>query len=72
MLNIVQIIFYIVSSIAILAVGVLLAIMIYYLICIFRDTKDITKDINHTYHKAKGNIKKIISKFNKKYEKENK
>lgn len=72
MLIISQTIFYLVSSVAILVVGVLLVIMIYYLICILRDTRNITDDINHTYHKTKKSIKKIINSIigNKKYEKD--
>jgi predicted PurR-regulated permease PerM len=72
MLIISQTIFYLVSSVAILVVGVLLVIMIYYLICILRDTRNITDDINNTYHKTKKSIKKIINSItgNKKYEKD--
>jgi len=72
MLIISQTIFYLVSSVAILVVGALLVIMIYYLICILRDTRNITDDINHTYHKTKKSIKKIINSItgNKKYEKD--
>ncbi len=72
MLIISQTIFYLVSSVAILVVGVLLVIMIYYLICILRDTRNITDDISHTYHKTKKSIKKIINSItgNKKYEKD--
>ena len=58
-----QTIFYLVSSVAIIVVGVLLVIMIYYLICILRDTRNISDDITHTYHKTKRSIKKIISSF---------
>jgi len=58
--------FYLVSSIAILVVGVLLVIVMYYLICILRDTRNISSDINETYKKVKRNIKKIISLFSKK------
>ncbi|HCY17895.1 MAG: hypothetical protein UR62_C0012G0017 [Candidatus Nomurabacteria bacterium GW2011_GWF2_35_12] len=61
-----QTIFYIVSSIAIIVVAVLLAIVIYYLICILRNTRNISDDITHTYHKTKKNIKKIINSFNSK------
>lgn len=60
-----QTIFYLVSSIAILVVGVLLVIVMYYLICILRDTRNISDDISQTYNKFKKNIKKIISSFNK-------
>jgi hypothetical protein len=45
---------------------VLLVIMIYYLICILRNTRNISDDITHTYHKTKRNIKKIINLFNNK------
>lgn len=65
MLPVVQTIFYAVSSIAIIVVGVLLAIMIYYLICILRNTRNISDDITHTYHKTKRSIKKIINSLTK-------
>lgn len=64
-LSIIQTIFYAVSSIAIIVVGMLLVIMIYYLICILRNTRNISDDIAHSYHKTKGKIKKIINSFNK-------
>lgn len=41
----------------------MLGIVIYYLICILKDTKSITDDLSHTYHKAKNHVKKIISSF---------
>ena len=65
-LTVIQTIFYAVSSIAIIVVGVLLVIVIYYLICILRNTRNISDDITHTYHKTKGKIKKIINSFNNK------
>ncbi len=61
-----QTIFYIVSSVAILVIGVLLVVVIYYLISILRDTKNITDDVSYTYNKAKKKWKKIINSFNKK------
>lgn len=64
-LTTIQTIFYAVSSIAIIVVGVLLVIVIYYLICILRNTRNITEDLNHTYHKTKGKIKKIINSLTK-------
>lgn len=72
MLAISQTIFYIVSSVAIIVIGVMLGILIYYLICIFRNTRNISDDINHTYHKAKRSVKKIINSItgNKNHEKE--
>jgi len=63
MLMISQTIFYLVSSIAIIVVGVLLVVVLYYLICILRDTRNITDDISQTYNKIKKNIKKVISSF---------
>ena len=66
MLIVSQTIFYIVSSVAILVVGVSLVIVMYYLICILRDTRNISSDINETYKKVKRKIKKIISLFSKK------
>jgi hypothetical protein len=64
MLIISQTIFYLVSSLTIIVVGILLVIVIYYLICILRDTRNITDDISQTYTKTKRHIKKIISLFN--------
>ena len=74
MLVISQTIFYIVSSIAIIVVGVMLVILVYYLICIVRNTRNISDDINHTYNKVKRNIKKIINSItkNKKHEEKDK
>lgn len=72
MLTVVQTIFYLVSSIAIMVIGVLLVVVIYYLIGILKDTRNITDDITNTYHKTKKNVKKIISSFNKNYDKEKK
>ncbi len=66
MLVISQTIFYLVSSVAIIAVGVLLVIVMYYLICILRDTRNITDDVSETYNKIKKNIKKIINSLTKK------
>lgn len=66
MLIISQTIFYLVSSIAILAVGTLLVIVMYYLICILKDTRNITDDVSQTYHKIKKSIKKIISSITNK------
>ena len=66
-----QTIFYIVASIAILVVGALLVIVIYYFISILKNTRNITEDINLTYHKTKKSVKKFISSFTKKkYEKD--
>ena len=66
MLVISQTIFYLVSSIAIIAVGVLLVIVMYYLICILRDTRNITDDVSQTYSKVKKSILKIINSLTKK------
>ena len=66
MLIISQTIFYLVSSVAIIAVGVLLVIVMYYLICILRDTRNITDDVSQTYNKVKKSIKKIINSLTKK------
>ena len=63
-----QTVFYIVSSLAIIVVGVLLAIVIYYLICILRNTRNISDDITETYTKTKKNIKNIISSLSPKKE----
>lgn len=56
-----QTIFYIISSVAMLAVGTLLVIVMYYFICILKDTRNITEDVNKTYSKFKKSFKKIIS-----------
>lgn len=71
MLIIVQTIFYTVSSIAIIVIGVMLGILIYYLIGILRNTRNLSDDITHTYYKTKKSIKNIISSlsFRKKNEK---
>lgn len=61
--NIIQSIFYLVSSITIIIIGIMVGIMIYYLIGILRDTRNITEDINHSYHKTKKSISKIINSF---------
>ena len=66
MLIISQTIFYLVSSVAIIAVGVLLVIVMYYLICILRDTRNITDDVSQTYNKVKKSIKKIINSLSSK------
>ena|SRR3989344_8874476 len=55
-----QTIFYFVSSFAVIIVGILLIVTIYYLICILRDTRNIFDDFNWTYK----NIKTIVKKFN--------
>ena len=72
MLIISETIFYLVSSITIIVIGVMLGILLYYLICIFKNTRNISNDLKDTYDKIKRNIKKIISSFsrNKKHEKE--
>ena len=75
MLAISQTIFYLVSSIVIIVVGVMLGILIYYLICIIKNTRNISDDVSHTYNKIKRNIIKIINSFSKSkktYEEKNK
>ena len=64
-----QTIFYIVSSVTIIVIGVFLGVMIYYIICILRNTSDLSKDVIHTYNRAKRGINKVISSFSKKYSK---
>jgi len=61
-----QTIFYLASSIAIIVIGVLIVIVIYYLICILRNTRDISDDISQTYNKTRKSIKKIVDLFGKK------
>ncbi len=60
-----QTVFYIVSSIAIVALGAFLLIAIYQLIRILRNTREVSDDVTETYHKTKKKIKKVISSFNK-------
>jgi hypothetical protein len=54
-----QTIFYLLASVVILAVGLLLVILLYYLIVTFRNTRDLSKDISHSYFKFKGFIETI-------------
>ena len=61
-----QTIFYLASSIAIIVIRVLIVIVIYYLICILRNTRDISDDISQTYNKTRKSIKKIVDLFGKK------
>lgn len=58
--------FYIISSVAILAVGVALVIVLYYLICILRDTRNLSQDLKHVFHKTKNRLKKAITSISKK------
>jgi hypothetical protein len=66
MLIIFQTIFYIVSSIAIIVIGVMLGILIYYLICIFKNTRNISNDLNKMLDKIKKSIIRVINSFSKK------
>ena len=53
----------------------MLGILIYYLICIIKNTRNISDDVSHTYNKIKRNIIKIINSFSKSkktYEEKNK
>jgi len=61
-----QTIFYIVASLAIVVVAILLGVMIYYLICILRNTRDISEDVTHTYKRTKRGIESIINKVMRK------
>ena len=56
-----QTIFYMVSSIAILALGLLLSLAAYHLIRILKNTRDVSEDLSKTYAKAKRGVQKIIS-----------
>lgn len=60
-----QTIFYIVSSIAILALGSFLLIAIYQLICILKNTRDVSEDITKIYTKTKRRVTKVISSLTK-------
>jgi len=70
-LTIIQTIFYLLSSIAILAVGIMVVIVLYYLLGILRNTKHVSDDLTETYTRTKRHIKKIINSVtkNKKNEK---
>jgi len=65
-LTIIQSIFYLVSSIVVIVIGVLVGIVIYYLISILRNTRNISDDIIETYTKTKKSIKKITNLLSKK------
>ena len=56
-----QTVFYIVSSVAIIAIGAALFYAIWELIGILRKTRDVSEDLSLTYAKAKKGVKKIIS-----------
>lgn len=60
-----QTIFYIVSSIAILALGGFLLIAIYQLICILKNTRDVSEDITKIYTKTQRRVTKVISSLTK-------
>ena len=60
-LIIIQTIFYLLASIAMVAVGILLCIAIYYLVCILRNTRNVAEDVSHTYNRTKKSINDIIS-----------
>ena len=62
-----QTIFYIISSVAILALGILLSFAAYHLVRILKDTRDISNDLSHAYKRTK---KKIISLISPKNDKE--
>ncbi len=56
-----QTVFYIVSSLAIAVVAVLLGVVIYYLVGILRNARNLSEDISQTYLKTKRSVKKIIN-----------
>ena len=56
-----QSIFYIVSSIAIIALGVFLSIAIYQLIRILKNTREVSEDVVAVYHKTKKKVKNVIN-----------
>ena len=64
-LQIAQTIFYFVTSVAVLVIGILLVIVIYHMIGIVSDAHKLTDDLTNTYTRTKGKIKKIISKIKK-------
>ncbi len=64
-LEISQTIFYFISSLAVLVIGVLLVIIIYHMIAVVKNTRKLSDDLAHTYTRAKRGVKKIISKFSK-------
>ncbi len=59
-LTVSQTIFYIVASIGIIVLTVMLVMVIYYLLNILRNTRDVTEDIKQVYHKTKRKVGKII------------
>ncbi len=56
-----QTIFYVVSSVAIIVLGIALFYALYQMIQILRNTRDISEDLGLTYARAKRYFKKIIS-----------
>ena len=64
-----QTIFYIVSSLAIIALGILLSLAAYHLVRILKNTRDISNDLGVTYAKTKKSVKKIISLISPKNDK---
>lgn len=55
-----QTIFYIVGSITMIVIGVMLTIVIYYLICILKNTRNLSRDLKETYFKTKASVEKFI------------
>ena len=70
-LIIIQTVFYFLASIVMVAVGLLIIIILYYLVGIMRNTRNLSDDISKTFTKTKTHIKKIINSFsgNNKHEK---
>jgi hypothetical protein len=71
-LTIIQTIFYLLASITMVAIGILVGIVLYYLVCILRNTRNISDDLSHTYHKTKKHIKNIINSLTNNKKNENK
>ncbi len=58
-----QTIFYIVSSVAIIALSILLFLTIYQVFRIVKNTRDVSDDLTKTYTRTKKRIKKVMSSF---------
>lgn len=61
----IQAVFYILSSLVIVVVGVLLVITIYYLIGILRNTRNIFDDIDSSFKRTKNIINSVLGSFGK-------
>ncbi len=60
-----QTVFYIVSSLAIIAISILIVIVLYQLLGVIRNTRKVSEDVAETYTKAKKGFSKIINLIKK-------